>query len=702
MPQFEADLVVPMLLAAIDPVQENRLVHLDRTIVAGRPLNEQDTSTGAALGSDTPVIASAGSYVDDALRVSVERVVTPAGRDPRSVLVDPHIDPAKSGPDDIYRFLQALPSTPLGSHVFSPAAIYSQALDQLGGAGYPAIPGPVFTTYWTSSAVDYRAAGPLLQARPVVNDPQTTWADPTGLGGGTFALVPPDNADVQYRRITPRTIHLNSIGAGRATLSLIGRYDVAKLPANNTLNRVPLETYRPPSTVAGDARTVRLLHGRALAPTANIGGYVAQPPTLLTTLTAAAGLTDPRYFTTPDLQPVVSYRAPISVIRVKVAGVTGPDRQSLGRLKAAARLIHDRTGLLVDVTAGSSPEPLTIALPAGRYGQPALTVREGWAKKGVAVIILSAVDRKSAGLFALVLTVTVAFLGSAALATVRARREEIGALLSLGWSPRHIFSCILAELAVIGLAAGLVGSLLAAALIAALHLDLPLSRVLLVPPVAVALALAAGLPPAIAAARGRPTDLINPAVSARGLRRRTRNLPMLALVNLSRRPGRTLLAAATLAVSIAAVTVLAAITVAFHGTLTTSLLGNYVVVQIRAVDYLAAGLCVLLSAAAIIDLLVLSLRERRTEIITVKATGWRDRDLTVMILLEAAGIALAGSLLGAAAGSAAGAALGAPPTAVITAALIVVVGATALTLTAAAVPALTAARLQIAPSLAEG
>lgn len=690
----------PLLIAAVDPVQENRLIHLDRAIVDGQQLSEMLTASESPLGSITPVIASVRTYVDDVLRVSIERMAIPPGRDPRAVLFDPKPDP-RGVANKPYRTLQGLAASPLGTVTLPVGTTYGQLLDQLGGAGYPQIPSPVFSTYWTASSVDYYALGRVLRPRVVSNDQQTTWQDPVGLGGGSYASVPSDNADVQFRRVTPRIIRTNEIGAGRAALSLIGRYDIRKLPESNALNRVPLETYRPPRADPADARTSSLLHAQSLQPTANIGGYVAQPPTLLTTLKAAAGLLNPRYFSTPNLEPLPNYRAPISVIRVKVAGVTGPDQQSLARLKAAAKLIHDRTGLLVDVTAGSSPEPQTIQLPAGKFGQPALTVREGWTKKGVAVVILSALDRKSAGLFGLVLVVTVAFLGSGALATVRARREEIGVLLALGWRPRNIFSSVLAELAVIGLVAGLAGSLLATGLIAALHLDLPLVRVLLVPPVAVALAVAAGLAPAWTAARGRPIDVLAPAVARRGLRRRIRTLPVLALVNLSRRPGRVILAAATLSVSIAAVTVLAAITVAFQGTLTRSLLGDFVVVQIRGVDYLAAGLCVVLSAAAIADLLVLSLRERRVEIVTLKAAGWRDRDLGLLTVLEAGGIAGAGCVIGAVVGSIVGSTLGAPAPAVLRAALITVLGGAALTLAAATVPALIASRLEIAPHLAE-
>jgi putative ABC transport system permease protein len=63
-------------------------------------------------------------------------------------------------------------------------------------------------------------------------------------------------------------------------------------------------------------------------------------------------------------------RAPISVIRVRITGVTGPDPASLNRIKMAAEQIEARTHLTVDIVADSSPAPTAIALPADTFGTP--------------------------------------------------------------------------------------------------------------------------------------------------------------------------------------------------------------------------------------------------------------------------------------------------------------------------------------------
>src|SRR6185436_10814362 len=81
-------------------------------------------------------------------------------------------------------------------------------------------------------------------------------------------------------------------------------------------------------------------------------------------------------------------------------------------------------------------------------------------RQGVALRILRAVDTKSAILFVLVLVVCRLFPSQAALASVRARRTEIGTLRCIGWSTREIFTLILGELLTVGVLSGALGAVL--------------------------------------------------------------------------------------------------------------------------------------------------------------------------------------------------------------------------------------------------
>ena len=339
-----------------------------------------------------------------------------------------------------------------------------------------------------------------------------------------------------------------------------------------------------------------------------------------------------------------------SVIRVRVAGVTGPDALSRERVNAVAQQIEQRTGLDVDIVAGSSPSPVTIGLPAGRFGQPPLTLSENWVKKGVAVAILNAVDKTSVVLFTLILVVCVLFVGNAATAAVRGRRRELGVLAAVGWRRSRLFATVLGELAGIGLAAGLLAAAIAVPVSAGLGLSAS-------PGTGAAGGARRdrggrrGRPGAGLAGRpGRPGQL-GPAAGARGPPRRTSpaGSPHWPLLNVARTPGRTLIGVVSLAIGIAALTLLTAVTVAFRGVVVGSLLGDAVAVQVRGVDYIAAGATVALGVLAVADVVFLNITERAAELATIRSFGWRDTALARLVITEGAIIGVTGSLAGAAA-----------------------------------------------------
>ncbi|MDW5324567.1 FtsX-like permease family protein [Plantactinospora sp. KLBMP9567] len=319
--------------------------------------------------------------------------------------------------------------------------------------------------------------------------------------------------------------------------------------------------------------------------------------------------------------------------------------------------IAARTGLDVDVTFGSSPAPQTVELPAGSFGRPELRLTEGWSSIGVASVIIRAVDRKSVVLFLLVLTVCALFLGNAVTAAVRDRRNELAVLACLGWPARRIGAAILGEVALIGLAAGVLSLLLAAPLGALLGVQVGWWRAALAVPVALLVAVVAGAGPAVRAARSHPAAALRPAAAPVRRIRRVRGVLGLALLNLARAPGRALLGAAALGIGVAASTVLAAINYAFRDTVLGSLLGETVSATVRTADTVAATATVLLGAAAVADVLYLNIRDRAAELAALRATGWTESALIRLAAYEGAGIGLLGALAGTAVGLAGAAAL---------------------------------------------
>jgi len=382
------------------------------------------------------------------------------------------------------------------------------------------------------------------------------------------------------------------------------------------------------------------LHGKPLLPSQNLGDYVAQPPLFLTTLEGMRPFLNSKYYAG------TTGKAPISVIRVRVKGVTGPDQLSQARVRQVATEIHDRTGLQVDITAGSSPKRLIVKLPPGKYGRPALVLQEGWSKKGVSLSFLQALDRKRLGLLALILVTCVFFLANGAFAAVRGRRREIGTLLCIGWSRKAIFAVVLAELVLVGTVAGLTAAGVAAIAAHLFSLDISVLRVGLAIPLSVALATIAGVIPAWRAARSGALDAVRPAISTGAVRGHVGRLLSLAAINVRRVPARSTVAAAGLFIASAALTLLLAINQAFQGHVVGTLLGDAVSVEVRGLDFLVVGVIVLLATLSLADVLYLNLRERAAEFVTLRTVGWSDRYLIQIVATEAAILGLLGTIPG--------------------------------------------------------
>ena len=474
---------------------------------------------------------------------------------------------------------------------------------------------------------------------------------------------PQDARDLAFRKITD---HQGNTGTSEVLirgLHAVGTFDPSKLSGFDAAADSALATIRYPGLAAADARSRRLLGGRDLLPNANIAGYPTQPPLMLTNLRSLGA------FAGSDYMPNAG-AAPISAIRVDVAGAGGIGAVSREKVRLAAQRIRTETGLDVDLTIGSSPAPMTIDLPAGKFGRPALQLTEPWIKKGVAVAILSAVNKESLLLFGLILVVCALFVANAASAAVRTRRSELGVLSALGWDRHQLFAVMLAEVTSIGLIAGVLAAAIALPVGALAGYHPSLARAALAIPAALILALLAGLVPAARAAVAEPVDAIRPAVlsARRGLR--PRGIATLALVNTLRVPGRTALGAVSLAVGICALTLLLSATLAFHDVLVGTVLGSAVSVQISTGDYVAVASIIVLGVGALADVLYLNMLDRQAELATLRATGWDAAALTRLTAEEGLWIGALGSLLGAATGLAGAAVFSGslPPSLILTAA----------------------------------
>jgi putative ABC transport system permease protein len=665
----------PMLIAAVDPAAERKLDGLNLAVTSGRYLAESDGYGQTASGQPTfPVLAASTSGIGEYAVTQVQRL------------------PAPAGPVQLSAATMASEAAVRGQAVLTVRTTAQQAYQQILATAHESQP---VDAYLTAGPVSYRRSGDGTLTPVAVRNPVSVWQP----GEATSALLAPpmDETESQYRLLGAHQGVGSQSSGGAPEMRVVGVFNPARIHVFDPLSRVPLGPFQPASAAPANAATRTALGGGDLLPNLNLGGYVSQPAQLITTLSALPTLEASSVF-----GGNTHASDPISVIRVRVAGVTGPNPVSLERIREVAQQIAVGTGLDVDIVAGSSPEPTAISLPAGRYGQPSLALTEGWVRKGVAVAILSAVDKKSVVLFTLVLVVCVLFVANSATAAVRGRRRELGVLACLGWTRPRLFAIVLGELAAIGLAAGVLGAAAALPLSAALGLHASPGRAALAVPVAVAVAVASGAVPAWLGSRADPMASVRPPVLAVRRGHQPGGITGLAIVNTMRAPGRALIGVLSLAVGVAALTLLTAVTVAYRGVVVGSLLGDAMAVQVRGVDYVAVGATVALGVLAVADVVFLNIRERAAELATIRSFGWREASLARLVVTEGAVIGTAGSLAGAAIGLAAAAEFAGqlPPRLFAAAAASAAIGIV-VTAAAALIPARLLRRLPAAPLLAE-
>ena len=409
-PGFAVNWQFPMLIAAIDPATEARLDGLNRAVTSGHYLPDDGFGTGPRAryyqqGDGFPVLAAAESSIGEYSATQVQELAAPPE--------PPVLDTAAMRRDSTLAGHTALSTT-----ITAPQA-YQYLLSQLAyhrGQGRNPGLGNALWEDWSVGPVRYLRAGSGDLIPATVRNPLSAW----GSEHSGFAFPPLDNAGTQYR-----SLHRRAVTAPDTISPVpvpVGTFSQAKIPVFDPLSRVPLGPYEPIVAAPASTASRKALRGADLLPSLNLGGYVSQPVQLITTLAALPTLENRKY-TGGGAQLA---RAPISVIRVRVPGVTGPDPASLNRIKAVAEQIEVRTHLTVDIVAGSSPAPTAIALPAGHFGQPPLLLTEDWVRKGVAIAILDAVNRSSVALFVLILLVCALFVANSATAAVRAGGRSSG------------------------------------------------------------------------------------------------------------------------------------------------------------------------------------------------------------------------------------------------------------------------------------
>ena len=626
---------IPLTIVGVDPEAENKLSGIANCVTSGHYL--QPPSAAIGPGSGVPILLSDRSLLDESISVTISRTTA--------------VMPLIKGQD-----VSALAGwQPEGTGTIDP----NQALQNANLEAVSAVKLTNVSPIWMPGPVQYTAASAgALSPATVPADP-TAYSNPFVENAAPDFYMPIEAEDVWFRDLQDR-YQTGSGGNPGNQWDVVGRFNPSCIPSFNGNGAGQMGTFVSPVVTTSD--------GKSMGPNRSLAGYLDSPPLMLTTLQGAEYFADPTTFAGA---PGPKF---ISAIRVKVAGTDQLGKPAQERLSRVAAQIQDVTGLQVDIVKGSSPRPLQVALPPGKFGRPALIVTQGWASKGVAFRFFQAVSFQNLAIFAIVLVGALILVAQTAYVSVRRRRSELAVLRAVGWPPWRIALLIELEMLILGLAVGAIGLAVGALVTAFMHVGPTWWTVAGVVPLSVLIALTAGVVPAVTTMRGAVLTVIS---EEEPIRERTLPSSALALGLRQVMVFRWDVAAGVAALALGAALLggIELIAAGFRGQLDATLLGTYLSGQVRPFHFVVAALTLAIGAIAAAQVITLTYLERRVQLATLRALGWPRAEVVKMLLGHAIGLGLMAAAIAVGASIAAGLALSASPVVILGA------GVTALAMT---------------------
>jgi cell division protein FtsX len=660
------------LLAAIDPAEEDQLVHLSQSITGGRMLAAQDAikldsanpsvrmPDGTTVpGYDLPLLFDQQLPGQIALHATFSRVTTQQ-IDPQQVLDRGGFQYLAQFPGQQVLFNQNVPIVQNDPQRFSNAVLiwnghsWQTLRFTIAGSNLNFLYAPSSLTYQPITGPDGQPAYTLVPSS--VQSPEAALGS-LHLQEAESAPVAEQGPEVAFRTLAPLHIAQNSqTGAPSAYYfaKTVGEFNGVTLSGqfSDALNWLPETTYAAPPVILRYDAQGHPIPPTNLLPTTNPAGMILQPPLALTTLSAAAQLKGDRL---------------ISAIRVRVSGVNAVNDASWQRIERIAQLIQQSTGLQVLITLGSSPHPTLVYIPGIRQGQdgsvrtiaPVGWVEERWITIGAGLVYLNQSRTTQQLLLSIALLVCLGYLAVTLSSLVAVQRKEFAILNALGWRPWYPAELFVLQSMLLALAGGIVGIGLAVLVMMLIGAFPPWTVVLWTLPIMLLLALLSSLYPLWQLWHILPAEVLRAGTSVSreqaGTVSRDARVPGishlsigsgLALRNLFRSRGRTLIALTSLFLSAILLTVMANGILTFRQTLQGTLLGNYVLLQTAIPQLAGAIVAIVLTFLSVADLLLLQVRERRKEIGVLQAIGWRVSLVQRLFVQEGLLLAVLGALPG--------------------------------------------------------
>ena len=623
--KFTAGFGSNFMIAGIDPEAEAALVGLDAAMIEKEDISQYFEQTGQTKVENgniqMPVIMSTKTFVDSTMEFELEEVQLPFdSTDTREIA-------SKVRDAGGQAYLDTLDG---------------KALDQIEEISSLQVHKALIDTFLKDGKLDFSngdQAFNFLAFRPSALNYQTVKSPFEERWPFAYQVKPyevPEDSIYPFKQMyRPLSLYSEtSDGWPKVKLNYIGVFDPEKLDmARDPLTDLPMETYFPAKADwVIDANDEPINPVKQMKPVNNDRGFLTRPPLVLTTLEAAAAIIGDE---------------PISAIRVNVSEVDELNEASEARLQAVAKEIEEKTGLITDITLGSSPQMALTYLPGLREGEALGWVQQPWVRLGSSFTIFEETKMGMGGVIASVILVAVLYVFTSNVIMLYARKKELAVLLSLGWGPRQLSRLLLIEALLLGGVVALIAwSILGAFLLAGDTATTGL-RVTLIGFGGLGIYMLGSLVPMLMIRKIKPYEALRSGATTRGLRIvRTEGVVGMAFNQLVTQWKRTILTLLAIAVPTSLFMFFLFVSVRLQGVMFTSLLGEYVALEVGTMHYVAMAVALLIAILTTTEVMWQNISERRSEIAILKATGWRSANVRRLVLVEGGLLGLLSGILG--------------------------------------------------------
>ncbi|WML42059.1 FtsX-like permease family protein [Neobacillus sp. OS1-2] len=631
-----------VLLAAVDPVQEAKLVGLDKAMlpidgksqyfskddmINSYPLSELGFEGITAKETIFPVIISNQSFLDQTFEFKIEKLDIPYGDSETRQKSLEVIE--KNGGEE---YLKTLPTIETKKFSYNSNEGHQLLMESLSGVDLKT---RNTKSSISSSNVDLssllREQTSSLKYRSIESPFPERW-------NHAFQVIPYEdktntNQSFTYRK--PQLVDLSMRNNPRLSPYFIGFYDPKKLDVSmDPENELPMETYKSPSAKwVLNSKDQPVNPPKTMNPTSNIYGYLMQPPTMLTTIEAAKHILGDN---------------PISAIRIKVKDVNTLNEESQEKLKLVAKKIEQQTGLETDITLGSSPQPILINIPKVRNHEALGWIEQSWIKIGAAINIFQETKLGYTGIIICNILVAMIYVFSTSLVSFLSRKREFAILLAIGWKPRQLKNILMMESLLIGVIVTFVTLLVQLILGFRNVAALSISQAFLITFFVLLIYIIGPLGPIHLVNQIQPSHVMRTGEISVLRKRVLRTNGLLSMVfnSVIGRLNRNLVSIIAIALPTSLLILFIYVSFRLKGVLYTSWLGQYVSLEVGTPHYVAVAISLIISILTTSEILWQNIKERRNEISLLKALGWKNKNVRLMVLIEGAAIGFLGGLAG--------------------------------------------------------